>query len=170
MSGECLQFDGVDDVVDTGSSGSLGLTKELAVSAWVKFDNVADVTRVGNIIGNYGVNPHFNFEGFTWGRVRLYWNSGEVNLVSPKDLRGSWHHVVAVRDKIAGTIKLYIDGAFEVQALAGTNKDIQWPLRIGNDFRDAPGIPFYGLIDDVRVYNRALSLQEIQVIYNYASQ
>jgi hypothetical protein len=164
-SGECLDFDGVDDAVNVGSSGRLDLTNGLTVLAWVRFDNVADITRVGNIIGNYGINPHFNFEGYTWGRIRFYWNEGETNLYSTKDLRGGWHHAVAVRDKISDTITLYIDGIFEAQASAGTNKDILWPLRVGNDFRGAPGIPFNGLIDDIRVYNRALSQEEVKVVY-----
>lgn len=163
--GGAFEFDGIDDYIDVGSGGSLGITDELTVAAWVKFNNVADGTRVGNIIGRYNYNPHFNFEGYTTGRLRFFWNNGEIDLYSTKDLRGEWHYVVAVRDNTLNNITLYIDGAFEAQESAGTNIDIQWPLRIGGDFRATPGIPYNGTIDEVRIWNRSLSSDEVYQQY-----
>ncbi len=162
----CLDFNGSSDYADVGSGGSIGLTDYLTVSAWVYFNNVSDGTRVGNIVGNYLIDPHFNFEGHTTGRLRFYWDGGEVDLFGTKDLRGAWHHVIAVRNKTTNKITLYIDGIFESEKTAGTNRDIQWPLRIGGDFRATPGIPFNGLIDDIRIYDRALSEAEIKQLYD----
>lgn len=166
IQNRALDFDGVDDYVDIGTNGSLGLTDTFTISLWVKFDNISSAARVGNIIGNYGVNPNFNLEGSTTGRIRFYWNSGDVDFFGTKDLRGSWHQVTVVRDKTINKITVYVDGQIEAEGDAGTNRDVQWPLRIGGDFRAAPGMPFHGNVDNVKIYNRALSLEEISYLYN----
>lgn len=165
MPVSALKFNGTNSYVDVGSSGSIGISNSMTISAWVKMGDVSDDTRVGNIIGNYNVNPHTNFEGSTNGRIRFYWNAGEVDLYGTQDLRGKWHHVLVIRDTSTNKSTIYVDGKIEASKPAGTIKDIQWPLRIGGDFRATPGIPFNGVIDDVRIYNRALTPPEVQFLY-----
>ena len=160
------QFNGTSNYFDVGTNESLGLTDNFTASAWVKFDNVSNATRVGNIIGKHPQTSHFNFEGAVNGRIRLYWNSGEIDISGTKDLRGSWHKVTVVRNKTVNKITIYVDGEKEVEGLAGTNIDIHWPLRIGADYRVAPGIPFHGMIDDVKLYSRALTQEEIKNNYD----
>jgi prepilin-type N-terminal cleavage/methylation domain-containing protein len=163
------KFNGISNYIDVGSIGSIGLTNYLTVSTWVKFNSVSDATRVGNIIGNFNATPNFNIEGHTSGRLRFYWNNGEIDSYSAKDLRGFWHYITITRDKIANKIITYIDGVKEFEKTAGANIDIQWPLRIGGDFRATPGIPFNGIIDDVKIYNRALTAAEIKQSYDVES-
>jgi len=51
-------------------------------------------TRIGAIFGNYDENHSINFEISDKGAIRLWWNSGEVNLYGHSDLRDDqWHHV-----------------------------------------------------------------------------
>jgi MSHA biogenesis protein MshQ len=157
-------FNGSTNYIDIGSSGSLGLTNELTLTVWVKFDNVSDATRLGNIIGNYPASANFNLEGHFLGKVRFFW-SGAPDLFGTKDLRGSWHHVAVVRNATANKTIIYIDGVFDKQDVSGVNRDIQWPLRIGGDFRGEPGLPFQGLIDNIRIYSSALSSSDIQKLY-----
>jgi len=77
-----------------------------------------------------------------------------------------WHYVGFIRNYNVDTIKIYIDGLDNNFTTAGTNLDLQWPLRIGGDFAASPvRIPFNGLIDDVRIYNQAISTSEIQNNY-----
>lgn len=162
-----LIFDGLNDCVNVEGNSSMNIDNYLSIMAWVKFDNVANLTRIGNIIGNYGHTPHFNFEAISYGRLRFYWKSGEIDLLSATDLRGGWHNVAVVRNKIKDTITLYIDGVFNVQKTAGTNLDIKLPLRIGDDYRntDSPGIPFHGTINSILLYNSALTVDEIKQNY-----
>ncbi|MDD4289981.1 MAG: LamG domain-containing protein [Patescibacteria group bacterium] len=160
-----MNFDGTNDYIDVGGTNSLGLSDQFSISVWTKFDNVTDVTRVGNIIGNYNYSPNFNLEGHTSGRIRFYWN-GEISLFGTKDLRGTWHHVVVSRDKISNKVIIYIDGILEAQTTAGTNLDIKFPLRIGGDFRATPGLPFHGKIDDLKMYNYALTPTQVKELYN----
>jgi hypothetical protein len=86
---------------------------------------------------------------------------------------GQWHHVAGVYD---GTnMFLYVDGTLDVSmpatGLIPQNSD---PVAIGANVQayvppcgcNEPGYFFNGLIDEVSIYNRALTAQEIQAIYN----
>src|SRR5882762_4078294 len=84
-----------------------------------------------------------------------------------------WSHVAGTLDGSTGNIKLYVNGALASQ----TNTTIR-PLGsllanndpgigIGNLHENVGGgFPFYGDIDEIALYDRALSANEIQAIYN----
>lgn len=79
---------------------------------------------------------------------------------------GNWHHIVASRDASAGQNRIFVDGVLEGSIdrtyLAGF--DTVTPLNIGWLNRGA-GFHFSGSIDEVALYNRVLSLTEIQGHY-----
>lgn len=164
---KALLFDGISNYVDVGTSGSIGLD-DVSVFAWIKVpSNVADVTRIGNIVGNFEHNPNFDFEGHQYGRLRVYWNYGERQVWSQGvDIRDDeWHLVGFVRNHAQGSLTLFVDGIPNASTDAGSAPNYLWPLRIGGDFRANPGIPFHGAIDDVRIYRAALGAQDIEDLY-----
>jgi len=80
---------------------------------------------------------------------------------------GQWHHVTATYD---GTnIFLYVDGTLDVSAPAtGSIVPNSEPVCIGVNAQGTGGLPMYffnGLLDEVSLYNRALTASEIQAIY-----
>jgi hypothetical protein len=153
----CLEFDGVDDFVQCGMTGLMGIADEMTIEAWIKVpSSFPEDTRIGNIIGNYPHSANFNFEGYTNGQLRFWWNNGECDIrATDFDMGdGAWHHVAVSRDARANEIILYADGEKKGVSGAGSNADTEWPLRIGNDFRGT-GLPFSGQIDDVRIWNVA---------------
>lgn len=79
---------------------------------------------------------------------------------------GKWHHVACVYD---GTMKyIYVDGMLDASTPAsGMIAQDSSPASIGNETDQ--GYHWYGLIDEVSIYNRALSASEIQAIYNAGS-
>jgi len=169
-SGSGLQFDGSNDYVTMGSTSTMGIADELSVFAWIKVPiGIPDGTRVGIIIGNYPGTPHVNLEAHTYGRLRVYWN-GEIDTFSTGfDLRdGNWHFVGFTRKGSINRIQMYIDGAANTTAYAGSNLTLQWPLKVGDDFRSgsSPGIPFNGTIDEVMIANRTLTSSEVLALYN----
>jgi len=96
-------------------------------------------------------------------------NSAEQQLSSASALATGWHHIVVVLDVGATyTGTLYIDGA-----VAGTNTAMTLrPSSIGNTANNWIGRSaftadpyFAGLVDDFRVYNRALTAAEITMLY-----
>ncbi len=75
-----------------------------------------------------------------------------------------WHHVLGTYD--GSNLKVYIDGVLEdTHAGSGSLPIAIGPLRIGADYQTTPANFFNGLIDEVRVYNRALTASEIQDLY-----
>jgi hypothetical protein len=164
--GTALYFDGLFNYVECGNSNHIGITNAMTIEAWVKVpSSVPDGSHVGVIIGNYDHYPNFNFEGYTGGGLRLWWNDGEVNVNTTNiDLRDdSWHHVAVTRDSVANQIIFYADGQ-KITSVnqTGSNADYHWPLRIGRDFASNPVFPFNGIIDEVRLWNVARSTQEIR--------
>jgi hypothetical protein len=74
----------------------------------------------------------------------------------------TWYHAMCVYTGTA--MRLYVNGEYQTAttyAVAGGNSD----LKLGM-FYTTTSLPFYGIIDDVRIYNRALSATEIQQLYH----
>jgi len=164
--GQALQFDGTDDYVDCGTGSSLDITDAITLEAWVKAE--AFVSDAGIIGKNYGdsVYPYFLWV-MSDGKVRL--NSYGVDaehrwliLSSQPITTGSWYHIVGTFN--TANANLYINGEAETPVGVGyplpTNTKDVW---IGKYvYLDS----FNGVIDEVRIYNRALSAAEIRYHYN----
>src|SRR4030065_27413 len=104
----------------------------------------------------------FSFDGIN-DSVSLF------SLTGTKVLGNGWQDVVAVRDANASAIRLYVNGvqdAANTAAVYSSGFDSATvPLNIGNM---AGGYPFQGLVDEVALYNRALTNAEIRSHYYLA--
>ena len=86
---------------------------------------------------------------------------------------GQWHHIAGVRDTAAGEAKLFVDGVLEATLTDTTGTFVEVssvPWNIGN----VPGsgsirFPWDGLIDEVEIFDRALTAAEIKAIYDVGS-
>jgi hypothetical protein len=162
-----LEFDGDDDQIKLKSVFVTVGSSSNTVCAWVKVplagtEGLAATERVGILLGNYNDTPNTNWELHSMGQMRLYWNGGEINANGTTDLRdNTWHHLTWVRDKATNANYMYIDGKLEVMnATLGTDIMFNTIHCIGGDNRANPP-NFHGLIDDTRIYDRALSQEEI---------
>jgi len=89
-----------------------------------------------------------------------------VNAISTTTVTtGGWFHIVGVRGK--GRVKLYVNGALEADE-ADITGDLSNTLNLifGANSKRNVGTWFDGIIDEVRVYNRVLSVDEIKERYN----
>jgi hypothetical protein len=161
--GACLSFDGVDDYVECPAAPALSPAEAISLAVWVRPDKIPAVGEPG--IADKG---YHNYALTYYGDGKVWWYTGnsEVNVKAPV-APGAWHHVVGTYGE--GVMRLYVDGelAGSVQGKAGkipatesfffgTSKgDVQW----------TKGQTFCGRIDDVRVYNRALTPQEVYQAY-----
>jgi hypothetical protein len=89
------------------------------------------------------------------GEARPY---GSVHTGGP----GTWQHFAVNVDRKAGLMTLYLNGALlgnkDISALRGEDIDSDTPLTIGSGSK----LPWNGLIDDVRIYQRTLTTKEIK--------
>ena len=161
--GGALQFDGVDDYVDAGANSSTNITGAITIEAWIylRSYDVDYRTIVGKSAQNW-----FRVEESP-GNLRFYLYQGAVwkNISSTENINlNTWYHVVATYDNSTG--KLFINGLDKSGAsslLGGGADSSSGILYISR----SSGIgPWDGLIDDIRIYNRALSATEIRYHYN----
>ena len=160
--GPCLSFDGSGDYVDLGEGE--GITEgqpQITVSVWVKSNqNEAKATRDHIVIQDGVVILRWHTtEAFQW----IVYNDSTYGLVTSNvHADTNWHHVVGVYN---GTyVKLYIDGSEE-----GTPDDLSGNMKSGTakklDISWGTVYSWDGSIDDVMIYNRALSASEVAELY-----
>jgi hypothetical protein len=159
--GAALSFDGVNDWVTLADSASLDLTTAMTLEAWVNPAQVngwqTALLKEGTGVLSYGL-----YTTSDAGR-----SSAHIRTTSEQDTRtvtalpvGTWTHLAATWD--GGTLRLYVNGTLvSNRAVAGMLVNTTGPLRIGGN---AVWGEFHrGLIDEVRVYRRALSAGEIAI-------
>jgi hypothetical protein len=83
---------------------------------------------------------------------------------------GGWHHALATFDSSSGGVAIYVDGKLDSTFVTSQEcfSAPDFPLHVGNDFVTSQS--FNGQIDDVRIYNRALSSNEVALLYALESQ
>ena len=167
LFGNALEFDGSDDHVDIGDLGNLS---EDSVSFWFKTDDTNQTVNAAMFSsgGNGGNSPNTFQVSFVDGKIRFYGHNGTssteyVYMIDPV-LADTWYFVAIVND---GTnTKCYVDGSYVGQVMMGTH--LFDDVRVGVNRGD--NTYFDGLVDDIRIYNNALSQSEITSIYNSYSQ
>ena len=166
--GTGMSFDGVDDYVDVGSNASLNNLGPLTWEAWMYprsigegSGRILDKTQKRLIIEN---DPSRGIAFGVSGTGLLYKCTGS-NIFNFNE----WSHIVVTWDGTSDWTKIYIyvngsDVGGGGSSGSSPNDDSSYDLIIGN--RIETDRTFDGLIDSVRIYNRALSADEIRQLYN----
>jgi surface protein len=158
-AGVALNADGTNDyIVSTANSGISG-TQNRTIEAWIKTD-----VNTPNGISIVDIGSHsdpFIF-GVTNGNITLY--NGSL-IEGGKVADGQWHHVAVVYDDAAANkVSLYIDGNMSKSGnLATAMNTPDSKVLVGTSTR---GTYFSGDMDEIRVWNRALSTCEIETYRN----
>ena len=165
--GKALQFDETQDqYVEVPDDPSLDITGEITIEAWVKWNSAAAEHNI--IVAKGTSNDYYNPYQFRVDR-----DTGVVRATTPKVIGSSawyhidgsvdenWHHLVWTVE--GSTSRIYIDTVVDEETFDGTWTTNDEPLLIG--IRGAFA-PFHGIMDEVRLYNRALTAEEISDIYN----
>ncbi len=160
-----LQFDGIDDYVDCGNDSSLGITAEITLGVWVKTNDAANgqhnpyVTKGDH---SYGIKHHTsnNIEYFIYDGG---WQVARYPVDST--FNGVWHHLAGTYD--GSELRLYIDGTLVTTvAHSGTIASSPFNVNIGRN-TEASTRFYEGALDDVRIYNRALSAGDVQELFRW---
>ena len=160
--GSALVFNGSSSRVTVPDSPSLRLTTAMTLEAWVypAVNNAAwrDVIYKGN--DNYFLEGTSDNGGSPGAGISTVPNPTYGTSALPVN---TWSHIALTYDKV--TLRLYVNGTQVGSVAASANIATSAnPLEIGSD--SIYGQYFNGRIDEVRIYNRALSTTEIQTDMN----
>ena len=165
---KAIQFPGnVNSYVDFVDNGNLDFPSgtNFTISFSFYFNGTANGGLIDNCL-NYG-----GWGVWFWSTVSGVWNiqfnykNGSVGSAAATNFAlNQWHHVAAVRNN--GTISIYIDGVFRLSAAEGTTAPT-YPLNLiagafaFSGYSPPRYNPLNGKMDEIRIYNRALSAAEI---------
>ena len=171
--GRALSFDGVDDYVDCGNVLNFDSTDSFSISFWWKSSSNANMILLSKAI-NGGTYRGWYVYFFSGNRVGFRFIHDLTSLIKinaeQQYYDNKWHFYTVVyngNSKASG-FKIYVDGVekslyVEEDSLSGdTTNNVN--LQISG--RDGLNYLFNGIIDEVCIYNKVLSAQEIQYHYN----
>lgn len=185
-NGGAISFDGVDDYVSVEDNASLQLKKALTIGTWVNFNELdhwtygyewqAIMTKPGYtdsyglMLSSHTYGPgipddkrvnilRFYHNGLTTSCTDYNWYSLQPN---------TWYHICVTYDGNAA--KIYIDGSLVAsESVSGDISQNSCPLYIGYCASPSLPYPLDGYMDDIRIYNGALSEDEISEIVTASS-
>jgi len=173
---EAITFDGVDDYISVPNEGHIDFdlrSESFSLSFWEKADTtIATLARwvaKEDAVSFYRVRYHLQAGQYRIAfalrdqgalTTEIFYNATIV-LIS-----GVWFHIVATYNHVTDTMRLYTDG---VERATGTftptssTKTTNAVLALG---ADSGGLnPLDGTLDDVRIYGRELSAQEVLMLF-----
>jgi hypothetical protein len=185
ISGKALEFDGSEDYISMGDvldNVFIGTAAVFTVSSWIKPDSVTDYQRIVSKYEDTGsvcCGEHNRQWFISLHNQQLFLRAYE-NLDLPGNIVeyrtndnvvsvGNWYYVVFIFDIGNDIFKIYVNGvekagSFPSQSTIIDIADGSAPLEIGAACT-GKGHLFNGLIDEVAIYNRALSADEISSHY-----
>jgi len=163
---KALSFDGVDDCIEIPHSETIRLIRHFTISVWIK----PKMAEIETIIAK-GIGANTNYYMGLMQDTEMYVvfyvcdARGYIHGLIPSNMSvecDKWHHVVGVYD--GSKFQVFVNGVgSDVAYWSGKIKDNTLSLLIGVQTGDDW---FNGIIDEVRIYNRALSELEILQIYH----
>jgi len=192
-TGQGLQGATIGDYVDVGAMGTYcnDVFNGTTMAFWIKTTNTAASFPAGTV----GANSNDNFQVIlpSFNRNSAYTTAtGNINFTMQKRVTlgkqltagvdydtgitdGKWHHVTFVGIPASDTVHIYVDGVsqtitYNLQQLSALGDN--WinclvSMRLVGANNNGTAIAFPGSMDDVRIYNRALSANEVYSLYQY---
>lgn len=159
-----LTFDGTGDNIEI--TGLTSTNQSYTFSMWVKSTQ-------------NGVTDKRLFMSAASGWFILQWRSGARRIgfydgTSSREYSGEentggdgdWHHLVFIFNSVSSNSSLYVDGAKFGSTVSYTPNDIGGDVRIASDSVGTDSRNFIGELDDFRIYERVLSVEDITQLWN----
>ncbi|MDY6914359.1 MAG: LamG-like jellyroll fold domain-containing protein [Planctomycetota bacterium] len=164
-SSSAVTFDGDGDYVEVPNDASLQITGAITIEAWIYARSLGShpglvEKALGSDKGSYGLRIE-NGNIFSNFRTSSGWFGYSGSALSTD----KWYHVAVTYNDAADEMRFYIDGSPDaVHTVTASIKTYDDPIRFG--YQTYYNESFDGIIDEVRIYNRALGASEIEQNYN----
>ncbi len=170
--GQAFSFDGTSGFVSVPDAPSLdSFTNAMTIELWMKSGSLGNNTDWKGMVSKGNVSWGLFAATFTNTAYALFNGANPPALYGTRNINdGQWHLVVATYD--GSTIALYVDGTLDAsEAATGQIAQDSFPMNIGGDPQPPAGHTylFNGPVDEVSLYNRALSAGEVAAVYNAGS-
>ncbi|MBN65615.1 MAG: hypothetical protein CMA74_04380, partial [Euryarchaeota archaeon] len=168
--GNGLNFDGVNDYVEIADDDALDFTTAMSVGAWFKSDGItSDQVILSKWYDSGSNDKSYKFYLINNGandklRIRIQVGSSHIQCSTDSNISPDvWNHAIATYD---GTnIKIYLNGDLDKTCSgSGTIRTSSSPLIIGN-LDGISGSEFDGILDDVSLWNDAITSSDVEKIY-----
>ena len=166
-----LNFNGQNNYVDCGKSETLDPTQAATLEAWINFNQLPSAANhIMEIASRSGGGTDLDLQVETDNRIKFFIGTGTPNVAISNTVvvTNTWYHI-AVTYQASNNIKIYVNGVLEKTTSINIARNAN-----PNNFTIGqsgfwPGRFFNGIIDEVKVFNRALSAQEIVAEYIHVS-
>jgi len=162
-----LNFDGFNDYVNCGNNATLDPTKEATIAAWVNFKKLPSTAgHIMAVAGRSYNGADLDMQAEPDNKFKFYIGSGAPNVAISNTVAQAdkWYHVVGTY-QANSNIKIYVNGTLDGTTSIGI-------ARVHNPGTFCFGASSYwggrffnGTIDEVKIYNRALSAEEVKAEY-----
>jgi hypothetical protein len=163
-AGSALQLDGSSQYAESAGP-VLNTAGNFSVSAWVKLDSTG---HFATAVSQDGDSASAFFLQYSAQNNRWAFSTVEGRALSDAaPVTGQWTHLVGVHDANQGTYTLYVDGQAQGKVLGQCLGDASsGPLAVGRGFFNGGRTDFFpGTVDQVDVWNRALSAADVTALY-----
>ena len=150
----------------------IDITDSITVSAWIKPNSGLDTYYEGIVDKGYSNSWFFGTRGVGSHNLSVWMNNGERAYTADNAYSNDiWTFIVFTYDKdVGGTdeIKIYVNGSLSAtgnySTAMGTNNN---PVRIGDNIVSGDDRSYFdGLIDEVKIWNYALTAEQVKTEYN----
>ena len=157
-----LNLDGVNDQVDIADNATLDLSTNFSLAAWVKRNSSGSYDAIYD--SGEQANEWWIFIADNVQNNRLgFGERGIAEIYSTQQITDTnWHHIAVVKNGDTGNnVSFYVDGVASGSGAVGTVTVPSGPKQIGVLLDGSFLANFGGSMDDVRLFNRALSTAEV---------
>jgi hypothetical protein len=163
QAGSALQFDGDGDFAQT-SGPVVDTSGNFTVSAWVKLDRTDGwLTALGQdapVLSTFFLQKTGDTNRFSFS------TAGGRALSTFVPEAGKWYHLVGMRNAATQTHSLYVDGVKQSSFTQCLNPESDGPFTVGRAKFGGNQVDFWpGAVDQVHVWDRALSDAEVKELY-----
>jgi RHS repeat-associated protein len=155
-----LGFDGANDCVSLGSMDALA-GNSTTIAAWINTDTVDN--DYSPIVTQYDASIHKGYYLYLYENTPIFWLDDSQATSSQTISKDQWYHIVGTND--GSNLKIYVNGVCRATVGSSGKSGGSYDAYIGSDGNDVSNYYFDGTIDSVKMFNRALSSDEVEALY-----